>query len=550
MVVLSQPEHRAPTGFGAVAAALLAAGVCSAAEPSPDPCAELCTEGYPCLQAQAECLVGADRAREAITSLKGACAATPGDGELVRLLAWAYLRSGNEAWARKRLLEQIEAVPGDAQSRAWAVWLLVQGGSVGQARRLLDAAPPAERVEDRQRFEILDVALLQLEVKPDEARSTLTALPQADDLYPEDRSLLADLRRQVLGDRGEPWSVRVDLSGGYASNVIESAPQDMGSGGDGGRAPRAPIAGLDAVLRFEPWTSPGLRPTGELRGKGFSPFTDDAEGFGYYSVGARGGLELGPADGRRARLLYSAELMGLRGDEEQDELAAGLNPVEGGPAMEAHRGDLELDLTPGVQAFAGAGRRIYREIQRTHTEIDGGGAWVLPFAGGWNLTSVVTGRYHLARHPAWNAWGLTGLVRLRVPLPGEHMLKLRGMVLWDRWPEFGAWEPSVEQRNDLAARLQVGPWTRDVRGWRVGLTYNLATRASSLDAYDYTDHRALLELRWQRGWNPGLPPVAELAEPRLPLPYGLQEGGDQGLDRVQDLLRQEDSARRGSSCVD
>lgn len=533
-----------------VLGALLAVGLATAAEDSPDLCAASCTGDYACLQVQAECLVGADRAREAITLLKHACADAPADGALVRLLAWAYLQSGNEHWARKRLLEQLELASNDAQSRAWAVWLLLQDGSLAQARQALDAAPPTGLPEDRHRFGILDAALSQLEAQPDLAEATLSELRGAEGLYPEDLALLADLRRQVLGDRGEPWSARVDLSGGYAHNVIESAPQDLGSLGDGRRAPQAPIGELDAVLRYEPWSGQRLRPTAELRAKGFAPMTDDAEGYGYFSAGGRGGLELGAADGRHARLLYSSELMGLRGDQDPDELEAGMEPVEGGLVMEAHRGDLELDLTPGVQLFAGTGRRVYRELRRTRTEIDGGGAWVLPLAGGWNLTGVATGRYHLARHPGWNAWGLTGLLRLRVPLPGEHMIKLRGIVMLDRWPDFGAWEPTVESRDDLALRLQVGPWTRDLAGWRVGLTYNLATRASSMDAYDYTDHRVLIELRWQHGWNPGLPAAATLVEPRLPLPYGLQEGGDQGLDRVQDLLRQEDSARRGSSCVD
>ena len=254
--------------------------------------------------------------------------------------------------------------------------------------------------------------------------------------------------------------------------------------------------------------------------------------------------------GTHARLLYAGELMGLRGDPNPDALAEGIEPVEGAWIMEAHRGDVELDLGSTVQLFGGVGRRINSELPRTRTEADIGGAVVLPLGLGWNLTALATGRRHWARHPGWDAWGVTGLLRLRAPLPGDHMFKARGMVLWDSWPNFFQWEPTVLQRDDLALRVELGPWSRDLNGWRVGLTYNLATRASSANAYDFTDHRALLELRWQGGWNPVQPRAAALETSHQALPWGLEEGHDLGLDRVQDLLRQEDSARRGSSCAD
>ncbi len=529
---------------------MLLAGAALAQAPMPDPCTLACEGELRCLEEQARCLMDRDQEREALKVLKQASEDHPDSGAHVRLLAWAYLEQGNRHWASKRLLARVSQAPDDAASRAWATWVSLQDGDLGRARQLLEEAPPIEPGPDAERLALLRAALLQLEQAPDQAAPLLAELRAAPALHPEDRAMLASLRRQVLGDRGEPVSARMQLSGGYASNVIESAPQDMGSGKAGARSPQAPVAELDAVLRYEPWASPGLRPVAELRAKGFSPFTADAAGFGYLTGGARAGAELGPAAGTRGRLLYSAELMGLRGDPHPDALATGITPVEGGWIMEAHRGDLELDLPHNVQLFAGGGRRVYSELRRTRWEFDGGGAIVLPIGQGWNLTGVATGRYHRARHPGWDAWGLTGLARLAAPLPGGHMLKLRGMLLYDRWPRFGEWEPTVPSRDDLAYRLQVGPWTRSLGGWRIGVTYNLASRSSSLDGYGYTDHRALVELRWQQGWDPGQPAAATPAADHLTLPWGLEGGGDMGLDRVQDLLRQEDSARRGSSCVD
>jgi hypothetical protein len=477
-------------------------------------------------------------------------AETPDAGHHARARAQAYLDQGNTVWAAKTLLERVVAAPDDAESRAWATWVLLQDGDTYRAQRLLDAAPRGEGDPASSRLTLLQVALHQLAEQPERAEPLLAELRRVDALYAEDRAMLASLREDLLGDRGEPISARVQLSGGYASNVIGSAPQDAGSMVEGERLAGAPVASADAVLRFEPWTSPAFRPVGELRAKGSSPFTAETVGFGYVTGGLRAGVEIGPAAGTRARLMYAPELMGLRGDPDPEALAAGQEPIEGGWIMETHRGDVELDLGPNVQLFGGGGRRIFSELPRTRTEADLGAAVVLPLGSGWNLAALATGRKHWARHPGWDAWGVTGLLRLRAPLPGDHMVKLMSMLTWDSWPQYQQWEPTVFSRGDLAARVQAGPWTRDLDGWRLGVTYNLATRASSVDTYDYTDHRVLLELRWQGAFDPTGPAATAVDEAHQPMPWGLDEGGDLGLDRVQDLLRQEDSARRGSSCAE
>jgi hypothetical protein len=486
-----------------------------------------------------------------VALLSGLALAEPPDpGHQARAQAAAYLEQGNTLWAAKTLLERVQAAPDDAESRAWAAWVLLQDGDTYRAQRLLDAAPSSEESPAAARLALLQVALHQLAEQPDKAEPLLAELRREPALYGEDRAMLASMRQQILGDRGEPVSARVQLSGGYASNVVGSAPQDTGSGRKGDREAQAPVATVDAVLRFEPWTSPMVRPVAELRAKGSSPFTAETAAFGYITSGARAGVELGPAAGTRARLMYAPELMGLRGDPDPEALAVGEEPLEGGWIMETHRGDLEIDLGPTVQLFGGGGRRIYSELPRTRTELDLGGAWVVPLGKGWNIAALATGRKHWARHPGWDAHGATGLLRVAAPLPGDHMVKLLSMVTWDSWPDYQQWEPTVLERTDVAARLQVGPWTRSLDGWRFGLTYNLASRASSVDAYDYTDHRALLEVRWQGGGNPGAPAAAAVGPSHQPMPWGLDDGGDLGLDRVQDLLRQEDSARRGSSCAE
>ena len=260
---------------------------------NPGECAQDCQADATCQLQVARCYLAAGEERQAIAILKAACEAQPGDGALVRQLALAYLRSGNQVWAAKRLLEQVQAVPTDAESRAWAAWVVLQQGDILRARQLLEGAAEAEPGPGAQRLALLGAAVDQLDGR--DAEEALRVLSRGDRLFPEDRALLLQMRQQVLGDRGEPISVRLQLSGGYTSNAVESAPQDAGSGQ--GEDTGAPLASLDAVLRFEPWISPLVRPLGELRGKGFAPFSDEAEGYGYINLAGRAGTELGQAAG-------------------------------------------------------------------------------------------------------------------------------------------------------------------------------------------------------------------------------------------------------------
>jgi len=297
------------------------------------------------------------------------------------------------------------------------------------------------------------------------------------------------------------------------------------------------VLGLDLVVRVEPWMSPSLRPLGELRGKGSALLSDAAGGLSYLDLGGRAGAELGRADAFRLRLLYSYELLGIE---------------DRGWFMVAHRGEVEADVATGLQLFVGIGRRVYEHLPRTRTELDWGAAWVVPLPGGWNITGVVAGRVQQARHEAFHDRGLTGLVRLRIPLPRRAMIKARVMASFDSYPYSGEYYDGRERRDGMV-KAEVGPWTPPLWGWRLGATYSFAHRSSTADSprdsLTYTDHRFLAQLRWQAGLDPTRPRRARPGSDHLPLPYGVLDD-DEGLDRVQDLLRQEDSARRGSQCVD
>ena len=455
-------------------------------------------------------------------------------GRAVREQAQAYLDAGNPLWATKVLLEHLDEAPDDLETRTWAVWLLLQDGDLARAQYLLERADPPDGGPLRGRLELLEVALARLRENPGAVDELRELIGRKRELFTEDLALFDELRDDVIGNPGNPVSARLLFEGGYATNAVQSAPQDSGAGLQGSGAP---VFTLDLVLRVEPWTSPMVRPVGELRGKGFAPASDLAAGLSFLDLGGRAGLEVGHANAFRLRLLYSYEQLGIR---------------DRGWFMVAHRGELEADVTAGLQLFVGVGRRVYEHLPRTRTELDAGAALVLPFGKGWNITGIVAGRVQQARHEAFHDRGFTGLVRLRVPLPHGALIKARVLGSFDAYPHSGEYYDG-DVRRDGMVKAEVGPWTPPLWGWRLGATYALAHRSSTADSprdsFTYTDHRFVAQLRWQGGFDPTRPRKACAGDDHLPLPYDVRDE-DAGLDRVQDLLRQEDSARRGSQCVD
>jgi len=505
-------------------------------------CGGPCGEDAACALQTGGCLLELEQHRPALDVLKPAAAAHPEDGRLARMTALAYLGMGNTVWAMKRLLAHHDAAPGDPQTRAWAAWLLLQEGDVDRAAALVEGEAPAGE-PDGGRRRLLQATVADLRGDEEAAEAALReVLRGRGELYPEDRALLDHLRRRVRGDDGRPVTLRLSMSGGYTSNAVQSAPTDPGAADGDDAATGAPLLAVDAVLRFEPWTSRHVRPFGELRAKGAAPVTPATLDYAYADLGGRAGVELG-GEGPRLRVAYSAEGMAVHGGD------AYRDP---GPRWftEAHRAEIEFLPVPAFQVFGGVGRRVYRELPRTRTEVDGGVAAVIPLPRGFNLTAIATGRYQRARHEAYEDVGATGLVRLVIPLPRGAMIKLKGMVVWDHYPHSAEYYGSDDPRNDLLGKVQAGPWFPPAGPLRVGVHYTFAGRHSTVERYSYLDHRVLVEVRLDLGGDPATPRPAATGDDHLPLPYGLDDRRDSGLDRVQDLLRQEDSARRGSSCVD
>jgi hypothetical protein len=502
-------------------------------------CGEACEQDLDCTRVRVICLMKEGENKTAIKALKEAYSAHPDESDLVHLMARAYLADGNGIWATRRLLEHVDTHPDDLETRAWATWVLVQDGDLVRGSMMLPESPNPKLGPQHARLALMRAGVHFFQQEPEKAQQWLRITKrETETLYPEDRAFQRSLRAQILGDPGNPVSARLWFTAGYATNAIETSPQSEGGEGSVGSV----ITQLDGVARHEPWTSQWARPRTEARFKIQVPWS--AMDIAYVDLTARVGAELGLASGMRGRLFYSVELFG---DNSSDTYTKAPRLF-----MEAHRGEVEVDLLPELQIFGGGGRRFYRRMDRTRTEADAGLAAIKGFKGGWNLTSIFAARWHHARHPDWTLVGGTALVRVATPLPKGAMLKARAMVLYDLFPEHAL------SRQDWTFRTQLGPWTPPIRGWRFGISYAFKSRWSSGEwdesndpySYSHPDHRVLLEVRGQGAWDAFGPRKARTSDHHVAFPYGLEEQGATGLDRVQDLLRQEDSARRGSSCVD
>jgi len=109
----------------------------------------------------------------------------------------------------------------------------------------------------------------------------------------------------------------------------------------------------------------------------------------------------------------------------------------------------------------------------------------------------------------------------------------------------------VTRRRDIQLRGRVGIWSPPISaGLQVGLRYQPTRRFSTADLYDFTDHAVLLMLTFRRSGAPWLPRVGGEEAGRLALDYRLDVGNDILSERLQDLLRQDEEAQRGSSCMD
>jgi hypothetical protein len=506
-------------------------------------CLKECAGGVDCEAGVADCLIGAGRAREAVSRLKTLVKEHPDIPAFSHLLARAYLADNNPFWAKRTLQQAVARDERDCTSRTWLVWVHIQSGDLDLAQEALKAGGCPRTAADAARFSLLEAFLARTQEDHARALAAVVKVPDAGEIYAEDRGLWLFLRGAEDPGWIEPLSFRLELAGGYTSNSKGGSPTDPGTAGA-----ESALLRMDLFGRFVWPASRLLRPTLEAgaKGHGIAAETGGARKLSYLQVHARPGFIFGTKF-PRILLGYMVDYLVLSQDVEIKRRF-----------FEAHRGEVELE-TGSMTYFAGAGRRIYHENGRTRFEFDGGLGGSFLWFGRARMLMAFSLRYYDAVGNPYDQVGATGLVVSRIDVGRGFFARLGVTLGLDYYHNSGG-ELGVqaygsgEKRFDVLAKLSAEMWSPAWMGARLGASYEYSSRdstADEVDDYDYSEHRLLLKIRWTFDLNPWAPGVVE-TRGRAALDYGVGEHAGAGMEeeRIQDLLRQDEAARRGSSCVD
>jgi hypothetical protein len=481
---------------------------------------------------KARALLDQGQAAQAIPLLKDEIERQPQDKALRLWLARAYLADGNDFWALRTLGAAAALHPEDCNLTLWQAFIQLKQGALDQARDLLQT-PCATWAPTIVRRSLLLAMVEQGAGGGAEARIHLDQALAARFAFPEDREAITRMQPQLDPSFLVPFSGRFDLAVGGTTNARAGSPVDPESQGNGARSLAVQAS---AYLRFVSPNRGWARPSLEAEALGLGYQAEAGRDFSYLMLGGRPGVVL-RGWGKRMLLGYRYESLLLAGGDRYD----------AGPLwfFDAHRGEWELELSPSLTIFGGAGRRGFRELGRTRTEIDGGVGGGFPVGPRLHFMAALSGRYHDAKNDAYDLRGASLLLSAEHRWPSRWSARAGLLASADDYPDSAGYFAAVARR-ELALRLSASAFAPPLgNGIKLGLTYEFAVRDSTAADYDYADHRVLAKVIWTFTADPWLPhPATPVGH--VPIDYGL--GATEVAERVQDLLRQGEAAQRSSSC--
>jgi len=490
-----------------------------------------------CFLEQARDLLAAGDGSDAVALLKEGVALRPDDADLVVALGAAYLAAGNPFWAIRTLSRRVEAAPDDCAARAWLAWAHLGQAGLDAAMEATAAAPCTG--PDRGRLALVRALVAGARGDRNEAVEAIREARAAPTLWPSDRKALTGVTRNALPDGLPELAWRLEVAAGYTSNALLGSPTDPASGSvlDG----RSAIGQADFWFRFAPWLHAWVRPVVELQARGAGFLSSGVRGLSWVDLTGRLGLSAGKTLPRLLIAWRPEWLMLAQGDR-----------FEGGPVgyLTAHRAEVEIEIAPWMVVFAGGGRRTFREMARSRWEADLGLGGRASLARPLTLLWAGTGRMYRSGAAAWNLWGGSVLLAIQGRVPRGFLAKAGLSASVDAYPDsagYGPWGGMARSRRDVLWKPGLSAWSPAWSGVRVGVQYDFSWRDSTLPAYDFQDHRVTLRLAWSGDAEVLLPGTAA-GTPAADLPWG-GGVGEEGLDRVQDLLRQDEQVQRSSSCV-
>jgi hypothetical protein len=502
-----------------------------------DPCGE--TPSAACILDHAAMLLDRGEQRAALDYLKRRRTFVADEGRFSLLAAQGYLALGNRVWARRILTQRVATQPDDCEARGWLAWVFYSDADLEGARQILDHERCPRTAPERSRWALLRGLVVKESGHPDEARSYVHLARRAGVAYAEDRVVLEHLTASLWPDREPLMEARADLRAGWTSNALLGSPIDP-TAAEGDLA--SPVGDLALWARTGTDSLGLARPFAELEIKSLGLVSQATRELSYVSMGVRPGIawHLGHALLRSA---YRFDTVLLEGGD----------AYEAGPLWyhQGHRGELELELGRSLTLFGGGGRREFRIMGRSRWELDlglgGGGA----LGDRVFMLGALTGRAHRAVNHGYHLFGASALTSLQVRIHGQWTLRAVVSLSYDDYPDplsrlvFSA----TQERRDLQIKGRVEFWTPPFAGVRLGAAYAPSHRDSTAGHYSFTDHRVVALVRWIWRADPGRL-EARTPEGHVALDYGLAESEHALGDRLQDLLRQDEEARRGSSCLD
>ncbi len=476
-----------------------------------------------------------------VGGLKDLVARCPEDAGLKTLLGLAYAHAANPFWAVRTLQARLDEDPGDCTARAWLAWVHLQQAALNEARDALGGDLAACGEADRTRLLALRALVADAEGRRGDAARDIEEAWHGREAWRTDAHALPALTRRLFPDHVADVAWRVETAGGYTSNALLGSPTDPASGSvkEGGSG----LGSLDAWVRFAPAVARGWRPSLEVQGRGVGFAATEVRGFSYLDLSARLGVMVGRTL-PRVLVGYRPDFLLLgQGDR-----------YEAGPVwyFGAHRGEVEVEVAPWLLAFAGAGKRVFRETARTRIEADGGLGGRVSVHPRVALLWAMSGRLYRSRDPAWNLYGASGLAGAHVGIGAGFSARAGLTVAADFYPDssgYGPFGAPARDRRDVLLKPGLVAWSPPWHGLRVGVGYDFSWRGSTVSRYAFSDHRVTVRFLWAGG-DDFLGPREAAQEPLADLPWGAGEGEGAGVfERVQDLLRQDEAVQRSSSCV-
>lgn len=488
---------------------------------------------------RAEWLSQRERKAEARELLQRAAAQQPNVELFAVALARAYLAEDNPFWALKVLGDFIDRSPPACMSRAIAARIHLQQANLDQAEQMLSEPGCQQPDEQAFRFELLRIELAELRGDAALVQKLIQAARQLHRRYLED-----DRRYERLESRYDPshepvFAFKLGLTTGWASHGISSVPLDL--------LPQ-PSPSASALLGLELRTRWNLKQwsTARLFAEGDFVATQYLDAPTKELSTRQPTLRLMALLGRGVpRLLvgYSVDWVNLQGGD----------TYRNGSFADstAHHLEYRFDLGRSFVAHGQVGPRRFWESERNRFEIIQGVSKQFALADNMDLTLSTLIHTHAAKGRAYDQVGVSGLGNLEIRMPNDFTLREQLSVSRSVHPNSeGYFEHSSTERRDTEVQAAAMLTTPELFGVRLSSSYALVHRDSSIDPYDFTDHRALITVSWQS--DSDRIAVRRISpRGRIPLPYPDDASSNQSSPRVDvvEAIRRDEAQRRNSSCA-